>query len=108
MARYTGGVEKISLQPCSVEHSVHRKRKREDDDNGECHGASSSGTSTVILGSWLNLEKLTGADLVLTTDATLVNNNEWKTTLEELDSKLRENSLMLIADGHLLRVADLQ
>ena len=60
------------------------------------------------MGSWLNLEKLTGADLVLTTDATLVNDNEWKTTPEELDSKLRENSLMLVADDHLLRVVDLQ
>ena len=108
MARFTGGVEKISLQPCSVVHSVHRKRKREDDDNGECHGASSSGTSTVILGSWLNLEKLTGANLVLTDDAALVNNNEWRTTPEELDSRLRENSLMLMEDGHMLRVADLR
>ena len=86
-----GYMEKISLQPCSMEHSVCRKRKREDTDSGECYGATSSGTSTIILGSWMNLRKLIGADLILTNDAMMVNENEWKTSTDDLEARLQEN-----------------
>ena len=87
-----------------MEHSVYRKRKREDAASGDCYGASSSGTSTVIMGSWVNLKKLTGADLILINDAMMVNENEWKTSTENLETRLQEHSLKLVEDGHLLHV----
>ena len=52
----------------------------------------------------MNLQRLTGVEPVLTDDIHLINDNKWKFTTEELDTQLRENSLKLIRDGHLLRV----
>ena len=54
----------------------------------------------------MNLRKLTGADLILTNDTRMVNENEWKTSAEDLEARLQENSLKLVEDGHLLHVVD--
>ena len=93
------------MQACSMGHLIPGKRKRGTDESGWSHGASSSGPSSVVMdGSWLNLQRLTGARLVLTDDAREVVDNEWTFDPEELGEKLQENALMLIKDGEVLRV----
>ena len=55
-----------------------------------------------MAGSWLNLQRLTGAHLVLTDDK----KRWWTFDLEELGGKLQENAPILIKDGEVLRVEE--
>ena len=98
---YCGSLETIIFltKLHGLERPFQGKRKREADDNGGCHGASSSGASFVIMaGSWVNLKKLTWAHLVLAHDAQSVVNNEWKFMPDELVVSLQRNSLTLVEE----------
>lgn len=103
-----GNLEEDSLYALPVAGVVLRRCKRKTQ-HGDWEGGavSSCHTTSALAGSWLNLKKLTGADLELAVGSHLGEadeSKEWKITTAALAARLAENSLELVDDGLLMRV----